>query len=110
MVTNKCRTFCKKKYVPFLKKLSTTRKYKKSYYLPYRSLTVGDKNFAYDTCIKGFCNPTCSGYTYNKSQEKKWIKTRKHGFHTSYTPNQIEKYKKDGALSGCIEHYNMYIL
>jgi len=102
----KCHKFCKKIYLPLLKKLSTTRKYKRNYNLPYRSIS-GDKNWAYNTCVKGFCNPTC-GYT--KSQSKKWNKSIKHGFHTSYTPEQIANYKKNGALSGCIEHHNMYIL
>jgi len=108
---NQCQQFCKKTYLPTLKRLSKTRKYKKlgRYYLPYHSMTH-DKKWAYKTCLKGFCNPTCNGYTYNKTQENKFQKSRKNGFHTSYTPEQIADYKKLGALSGCIEPYNMYIL
>jgi hypothetical protein len=38
---SKCQQFCKKTYLPTLKRLSKTRKYKKlgRYYLPYHSMT-----------------------------------------------------------------------
>ena len=100
---NRCRTFCERTYLPTLKLLA-----RKHDGLPIDSMS-GDKNFGYKTCLKGFCNPRCTKYTYNKSQERKWQKSRKHGFHSSYTKEQIDKYKKQGALSGCIEGHNMYM-
>lgn len=102
---NRCRTFCRKTYLPTLKRAAY--KYDR-YYLPIHSMS-GDKNFGYKTCVQGFCNPRCTGYT-SKPQERKWQKSRKKGFHSSYTKEQIDKYKKQGALSGCIEHHNMYNL
>jgi hypothetical protein len=46
-------------------------------------------------------------WIYNKTQEKKFQKSRKNGFHTSYTPEQIANYKKESAVSGCIEPDNL---
>jgi len=107
-------TVLQKKYLPTLKRLTKTPKYKKlgRYYLPYHSLTT-DKDWGYKTCMQGFCDPTCSQYSFKKRSKKRqqeWYKSRKNGFHTSYTPEQISNYKKEGALSGCIEGHNMYNL
>ncbi len=104
MSKDKCSRFCRQIYLPVAKRLSDKGD---RYKFPYYSLSA-DKNWAYNTCMKGFCNPTCTGYT-KKSQEKQWRQSRKNGFHNSYSANQISRYTKEGALSGCIEHHNIYL-
>jgi hypothetical protein len=103
---SKCEKFCKKTYLPMLKRLMKTKKYKDKgrYYLPYYSLT-DDKDWGYKTCLQTFCNPTCIDYTPLKNTKKykeKWRKSIKNGFNTSYTQEQIDNYKNKGAISGCV--------
>ena len=100
---SKCSRFCRRIYLPAAKRLSDQDRYS----FPYYSLS-GDKKWAYNTCMQGFCNPTCKGYQRSRKKEKEWRKSRKNGFHTSYTASQIKRYQKEGALSGCIESHNIY--
>ena len=88
----RCSQFCKRDYMIEMDKVY--RKSAKKYNMPYHP-TKQDKQFAYTTCKKTFCNPSCNGY----SQSLKI----KHGFKTSYSKDRINMFKQKGALSGCVD-------
>ena len=96
---NRCSQFCKKDYMVEMDKVY--RKSAKKYKIPYHS-TKQDKQFAYTTCKKTFCNKPCDGY----NQPLKI----KHGFTTSYSKHRINMFKQKGALSGCVDvvDYNVF--
>lgn len=91
-----CENFCKNDYFVELEK--TAKKFAEKYHIPYKPTKWNDKisNIA---CKKSYCNVKCDGFPsfYNKTTKRKI----KQGFHKLYTPRQINKLKRRGALSGC---------
>jgi len=73
--------------------------------LPYVAQTKKDAESAYNSCKKTFCNSKCEGYDFfgDKTQQKKFRKTIRNGFQTSYPPGKVEMLKRRGALSGCVD-------
>lgn len=59
-------------------------------------------------CIKTYCNPDCKQTLFDESLETKTkhiYQGRKHilkdGFYFDLDPKQVEKIRKEGAISGC---------
>lgn len=94
----KCENFCKNDY---LKEM--IKRYKKND--PLIKLTKQDSVFLNNTCKKTFCNEKCQGYDFfgDKIKQQEFQKKIKNGFQSSYSPKKVEKLKKRGALSGCVD-------
>jgi hypothetical protein len=102
-----CENFCKNDYLVEMAK--EEKKLSKKYHVNPFKRTKSDVQFSNNVCKKSYCNVKCAGYPafYNKTTKRKI----KNGFHKSFTPRQLNKLKKRGALSGCFpptRDYNIF--
>lgn len=86
-VLKKCETFCQKKYIPKINKMSRKQTGK----LPSRE----GQQYHWNYCKRMYCNPTCLGIKSSKIHK---------GFYKKYTKRKKEWLTKKGALSGCEEN------
>ena len=115
----KCHNFCKNDYLPELYKnvpanLKSIMNKTKIAGIDRKKLEDMD----YGLCKKNFCNESCGeGFEFDllfgkvkEAQKKKFqenfSKKLYNGFVDSYSAEEVEMFKKRGALSGCVKPIN----
>lgn len=99
----KCHDFCKNDYVAQMEK--NTPAYVKR--RRKNNNQIDEKmrlDMVHRTCRQNFCNKDCAegiNFYGTKELEKSFRKKVKNGFLNSYSADEIEMFKKKGALSGC---------
>jgi hypothetical protein len=98
----KCNRFCEKHLIEMNNKL---KEGSKKYNFSYKPPTKEEKEFAYNTCKKSFCNVNCDGYDFfgDKQKQIEFKKKIKNSFQKGYSKEKVKMLKKRGALSGCVE-------
>lgn len=115
----KCHNFCKNDYLPELYKnvpanLKSIMNKTKIAGIDRKKL----EDIDYGLCKKNFCNESCGeGFEFDllfgkvkeaqkKNFQENFRKKLYNGFVDSYSPEEVEMFKKKGALSGCVKPIN----
>ena len=101
----KCDKFCNNEYIN--KTTKNTKRVMKLFKRKFKQ-TKQDRKYAIQVCKKSYCNPKCDGYKYYMSDQiyKDFSKKIKNGYTKKYTPAEIEKLKKKGTISACVNDVN----
>ncbi len=97
-----CKDFCKRDHVVEMNRV--VKQMSEQYKIPYAPPTKEADEYAYQTCIKTYCNENCDGYVFpDDKQRKTFYGNITDGFQAAYTPEKRKKLREKGALSGCVD-------